>query len=163
MKNLSIIVAVSRNNAIGKKGKLLCHLTADMKRFKELTTGHTVIMGRRTFESLPKGALPNRRNIVVTRNPNFSAANIETAYSIEDAFRMVENDGEAFVIGGEQIYRETLPFASRLYLTRIEATFLGADAFFPEINLKEWTETAREHHESDDKNDHAFTFIDYRR
>ena len=163
MKNLSIIVAVSRNNAIGKKGKLLCHLSADMKRFKELTTGHTVIMGRRTFESLPKGALPNRRNIVVTRNPNFSAANIETAYSIEDAFRMVENDGEAFVIGGEQIYRETLPFASRLYLTRIEATLLGADAFFPEINLKEWTETAREHHESDDKYDHAFTFIDYRR
>ena len=127
MKNLSIIAAVARNNAIGKGGDLLCHLSADLQRFKALTTQHTIIMGRRTFESLPKGALPNRRNIVVTRNPAFSAPGVETFLSLEDALWAAKDDGEVFVIGGEQIYRETIAMASRLYLTHIDASFSGAD------------------------------------
>lgn len=163
MKNLSVIAAAARNNAIGKNGQLLCHMPADMKHFKELTTGHTVIMGRVTFESLPKGALPNRRNIVVTRNPAFRAENTEVALSIEDALWMARNDDEAFVIGGEQIYRETLPLSTRLYLTLIDAAFPGADAFFPEINLNMWTEVSREHHSADEKNPHPYTFVNYRR
>ena len=111
MRNLSIIAAIDRNNAIGRNGQLLCHLPADLKHFKELTSGHTIIMGRVTFDSLPKGALPNRRNIVVTRNPNFKAEGVETALSVEDALWMSRDDSEVFVIGGGQIYRETLPLS----------------------------------------------------
>lgn len=160
---ISLIAAVARNRAIGKDNKLIYWLPDDMKRFKALTTGHTIIMGRRTFESLPKGALPNRRNIVITRNPQFSAPGVEVALSVEDAFRMAKSDGEVFVIGGEQIYRATLPFASRLYLTEIDATFFGADAFFPDVNWKEWRETLREHHQSDDRNPHPYSFVNYER
>ena len=163
MKNLSIIAAVAKGGAIGKNGSLLCHMTADLQRFKTLTTGHTIIMGRRTFDSLPKGALPNRRNIVVTRNPQFSAPGVEVALSIEDALRMAEADGEIFVIGGEQIYRATLPLASRLYLTEIHASFFGADAFFPDVNWKEWRETLRERHPSNDRNPYSYAFVNYDR
>ena len=163
MKNLSIIAAVAKGGAIGKNGGLLCHMSADLQRFKALTTGHTIVMGRRTFDSLPKGALPNRRNIVITRNPQFSAPGVEVALSVEDAFRMAESDGEVFVIGGEQIYRATLPFASRLYLTEIDATFFGAHAFFPDVNWKEWRETLREYHQSDDRNPHPYSFVNYER
>ena len=163
MKNLSIIAAVARNNAIGKGGDLLCHLSADLQRFKALTTQHTIIMGRRTFESLPKGALPNRRNIVVTRNPAFSAPGVEAFLSLEDALWAAKDDGEVFVIGGEQIYRETIAMASRLYLTHIDASFSGADAFFPQVNFAEWKETFREHHKADDSNPHSFTVINYER
>ena len=111
-------------------------MSADLQRFKALTTGHTIVMGRRTFDSLPKGALPNRRNIVITRNPQFSAPGVEVALSVEDAFRMAESDGEVFVIGGEQIYRATLPFASRLYLTEIDATFFGGRRFLSRCQLE---------------------------
>lgn len=163
MKNLSIIAAVARGNAIGRNGGLLCHLPADLRRFKNLTTGHPVIMGRRTFESLPGGALPNRRNIVISRNPAFTAEGAEVTRSIEDALWLVKEEEEAFVIGGEQIYRALLPMASRLYITHVHASFPGADAFFPEVNWNEWTETFRENHRADDKNHHAYTFVDYRR
>ena len=160
---LSIIVAIARNGIIGSGNSLIWHISEDLRRFKQLTTGHTVLMGRSTFESLPKGALPNRRNIVITRNPQFSAPGVEVALSVEDAFHMAESDGEVFVIGGEQIYRATLPFASRLYLTEIDATFFGADAFFPDVNWKEWRETLREHHQSDDRNPHPYSFVNYER
>lgn len=163
MKNLSLIAAVAHGNAIGRNGQLLCHMPADMRRFKELTTGHTVIMGRLTFESLPKGALPNRRNIVITRNPGFSAENAETAHSVEDALRMAESDDAVYVIGGAQIYRAALPFASRLCLTHIDADFPDADAFFPEFDRNEWREVSKECHAADEKNPHPYAFADYLR
>lgn len=156
--NLSIIVAIAKNNAIGQKGGLLCHLPADLKHFKNVTSGHTVIMGRRTFESLPKGALPNRRNIVVTRNLSYTAERIETAFSLEDALDMVKGEPEAFIIGGAQIYQEALPLASRLYLTWIDAEFPDADTFFPEPDLYEWKETNRETFAPDEKNPYPYTF-----
>ena len=159
--HITLIAAVAENRAIGLDNQLFYHIREDLRRFKSLTTGHTVLMGRRTFESLPKGALPNRRNIVITRDPQFSAPGVEVALSGEDAFRMAESDGEGFVIGGEQIYRATLPFASRLYLTEIDATFFGADAFFPDVNWKAWRETLREHHQSDDRNPHPYSFVNY--
>ena len=147
---ISIIVAVAENNAIGRAGDLLCHLSSELKHFKAVTSGHTVIMGRKTFDSLPKGALPNRRNIVITRNSAFTAENVEVAHSLEEAINMA--GGDAFIIGGEQIYRQALPFADKLFLTKIHAEFPDADTFFPEINANEWAEESRETFPSDDKN-----------
>ena len=138
MKKLSVVVAVARDNAIGRNGDLLCHLPADLRHFKNLTSGHTVVMGRRTFDSLPKGALPNRRNIVITRNPAFSAPGTETAASIEALPGMIAPDETVFVIGGEQIYRQLLPLATELCLTRIEAAFPDACTFCPLLNENEW-------------------------
>jgi dihydrofolate reductase len=135
-----IIVAVGTDRAIGRKGDLAFHISADLKRFKALTTGHTVIMGRKTFESLPKGALPNRRNIVVSRNAATAFPGTETALSFEAALQMAREAGEteAFIIGGAQIYSQSLPMADRLELTQIDAAAPDADAFFPEINANEW-------------------------
>lgn len=163
MKKLSVVVAVARDNAIGRNGDLLCHLPADLRHFKNLTSGHTVVMGRRTFDSLPKGALPNRRNIVITRNPAFSAPGTETAASIEVLPGMIAPDETVFVIGGEQIYRQLLPLATELCLTRIEASFPDADTFFPVFDENEWEETWREAHEPDEKNAYPYTFLIYRR
>ncbi len=163
MKNISIIVAVAQDGAIGKDGDLLCHMSADLKRFKALTTGHSIVMGRRTYDSLPKGALPNRRNIVVTRNPQFSAPGVEVALSLDEAFRLTEGEDEVFVIGGEQIYRAAIGYASRLYLTEIGAQFEGADAFFPEVNLGEWHLANREAHEADERNPYPYAFANYER
>lgn len=156
---ISIIVALDSHRAIGKNGGLLCHLPADLKHFKETTTGHTVIMGRRTFDSLPKGALPNRRNIVVTRNPGFSAERVEVAHSFDEALSMVDGEAEAFVIGGAQIYGEAIAVASRLYLTEIEAEFSDADTFFPEIDMAQWKVVAESRHEADEKNQYAMRFV----
>lgn len=163
MKKLSVVVAVARDNAIGRNGDLLCHLPADLRHFKNLTSGHTVVMGRRTFDSLPKGALPNRRNIVITRNPAFSAPGTETAASIEALPGMIAPDETVFVLGGEQIYRQLLPLATELCLTRIEASFPDADTFFPVFDENEWEETWREAHEPDEKNAYPYTFLIYRR
>lgn len=156
---LSIIVAMARDNAIGRNGGLLCHLSADMKHFKTVTTGHTVIMGRRTYDSLPKGALPNRRNIVVTSNAAFSADRVEVAHSFEDALKMADADGEVFVIGGAQIYREALPSAGKIYLTEIGASFPDADTFFPAFDRSQWAETELGCQPADDRNPHACRFL----
>lgn len=132
------IVAAARDGAIGKNGDMIWHLPEDLRHFKKETLGHPVIMGRRTFESLPKGALPGRRNIVVTRNPEFSAPSVETAGSIENAIALCDSDEIPFIIGGEQIYRQSFPLLTRIYLTRIDADCEDADTFFPEIDLTEW-------------------------
>ncbi len=141
-----IIAAVADDRAIGRGGDLVFHISADLKRFKALTTGHTIIMGRKTFESLPKGALPNRRNIVITRNASLSFPGAETTTSIEDALTLARAAGEteAFIIGGAQIYAQTLPLADRLEITAIEATAPDADAHFPILNPDHWqlTETS---------------------
>ena len=153
---ISIIVAIARHGAIGKGGDLLCHMSADLRRFKATTTGHTVVMGRKTYDSLPKGALPNRRNIVVTRNASFSAERVETAHSLDEALRLA--DGDAFIIGGAEIYRLALPIADRLYLTEIDAEFADADTFFPEIDKNEWILVETETHVADESSSEIVEF-----
>lgn len=129
---IHIIVAVDSNRGIGRGGDMLFHLREDLKRFKALTMGHTLVMGRKTFDSLPKGALPGRRNIVITRNDAFSAPGAERAASLEDALRMA-GDAEVFVIGGGQIYAAALPLADEIELTQIHAAAEAPDTYFPEI------------------------------
>ena len=160
--NISIIVAVAQNNAIGFENKLLYWLPNDLKRFKSLTTGHTIIMGRRTFESLPKGALPNRRNIVLTHQEiDFPAA--ERYASLEAALGQCRNEKEVFIIGGASVYQEALPLANTLYITHIDATPDEADAFFPPIDPSVWKETNREAHLTDEKHPYPYQFVDYER
>lgn len=133
---ISIIVAVTRDNAIGKDGDQLYYIKGDLRRFKELTTGNTVIMGRKTFEALPKGALPNRLNIVITRDSDYKAEGVIVADSVESAMKNVK--GEVFIIGGAQIYRQTIDIADRLILTEINVERPDADTYFPQFNPEEW-------------------------
>ena len=159
---LSIIVAIAENRAIGFENKLIYWLPNDLKRFKALTTGNTIIMGRRTFESLPKGALPNRRNIVLSRRgkaEDFPGA--ELFPTLNAALAACE--GEVYIIGGASVYKEALPKADRLCLTYIYDTPEQADTFFPEINAEEWTETFREEHEADEKHAYRYAFVNLER
>lgn len=133
---IHIIVAIDSNNGIGRDGDMLFHISADLRRFKALTMGHTLIMGRRTFDSLPKGALPGRRNIVISRQSSWSAPNTERAASLDDAIAMAGND-DIFVMGGGQIYALAMPLADQLDITHIDADGGCADTFFPEIG-NEW-------------------------
>lgn len=142
-ENISIIVAVAQNFAIGKNNDLLFHLPNDLKRFKQITTGHPVIMGRNTFLSLPKGALPNRRNIVITDNSEEKFDRCEMVFSIEEAVEAVKNESEAFIIGGGMIYQAFFPVAGKLYLTLVHQDF-DADIYFPEIDYSQWEELERE-------------------
>ena len=142
-KNISIIVAIAENFAIGKNNDLLFHLPNDLKRFKEITTGHSLIMGRNTLLSLPKWPLPNRRHIVITDKPDDVFPGCVVVYSIEEAIDKVKNEDEAFVIGGGMIYRQFYPLAGKLYLTVVHQNF-EADVFFPEINYSDWNEISRE-------------------
>ncbi|MDR1809801.1 MAG: dihydrofolate reductase, partial [Prevotella sp.] len=126
---ISIIAAIDENNAIGRNNKLLCHLPNDLKYFKSVTQGHTVIMGRKTFETLPNGALPNRRNIVISRNLSFRPEGCEVFQSLETAIDACRDEDEAFVIGGGSIYKAALPMADKLYITLIHYTFAASDTF----------------------------------
>jgi len=137
MRHISIIVAVAENYAIGYKNELLFHLPDDLKRFKKLTKGHTVIMGKRTYESLPNRPLSNRRNLVITDVEGELIPGCETVYSIEDAIAKTEPETENFVIGGGSVYRQFLPYADKLYITWVHKSF-EADTFFPKIDLSEW-------------------------
>lgn len=156
----TIIVAVGRDGAIGRKGDLAFHLREDMRHFKSLTTGHTVVMGRKTFESLPKGALPDRRNIVITRNEAFEAARVERASSVEEALKMASGE-EVFIIGGGEIYRQTLPYCDCLELTAIDADTPDADTFFPETDLESWIKKSDSGILTDEKSGIQFRFICY--
>lgn len=160
--HISIIVAIAKNYAIGFENKLLYWLPNDLKRFKALTTGHTIIMGRRTFESLPKGALPNRRNIVLSRQ-DIEFPDAERYPSLESALAQCRDDEEVFIIGGASVYRDALPLADKLYITHIDDTPEAADAFFPEIDPSVWKETGREAHPTDEKHLYPYQFVDYRR
>jgi len=161
---ISIIVAIAENYAIGKKGDLLCHLPADLKHFKDITSGKTVMMGERTFFSLPKHPLPNRRNIVLTDVQGKTFEGAEAAYSIEDLRLKIEDlNEEAFVIGGGMVYRQMMPLADKLYITHIHHSWEDADTFFPEIKEEEWIKTSEEYHEADEKNPYDFTFCTYNR
>jgi len=147
--SFTIIVAIAKNNAIGKNNDLLWHISGDLKRFKQITTGNTLIMGRRTFFSLPNGALPNRRNIVITDCPEDCCPGAELVQSIEEAIRVCDTDKENFIIGGGMIYTQFLPIADKIYLTQVHKDY-EADVFFPEINYTDWdTIIEAEHPEHD--------------
>ena len=160
---ITLIAAVAKNGAIGNENKLIYWLPDDLKRFKALTTGHTIVMGRRTFESLPKGALPNRRNVVLSRNRQFTAPGIEVFASLQEALVSCASDEEVFVIGGASVYREAMPLADRLCLTLVDDTPVRADAFFPEILAAEWRIASDEPHDADDRHAYAFRFVDFLR
>ncbi|MFV0419575.1 MAG: dihydrofolate reductase [Dysgonomonas sp.] len=157
----SIIVAVDENNAIGKENNLLCHLPNDLKYFKSVTQGYPVIMGRKTFESLPKGALPNRRNIVITRNKDLHFERCEMVSSIEEAIELCRGESQMFFIGGGTIYNEAIKTADKLYLTLIHNKFEGVDTFFPSIDSNKWKEISREDHLPDEKHKYGYSFITF--
>ncbi|MDP2235797.1 MAG: dihydrofolate reductase [Bacteroidales bacterium] len=155
---LSIIVAIAQNNAIGKDNQLLWHISNDLKRFKRLTAGHSVIMGKRTLFSLPSGPLPKRRNIVLSdKLTDCFGGGCETAYSIEDALKKIENETEVFIIGGGQVYEQFLPIADKLYLTIVEKDF-DADTFFSEINFSEWELIEKEIIQDDSSVDFSYRY-----
>lgn len=159
---LSIIVAINKNLGIGFENKLLYWLPNDLKRFKALTTGHPIIMGRKTFESLPKGALPNRRNIVLTsQDIHFEGA--ETFHNLTDALKACKEEEEAFIIGGASLYKEAMKVADRLYITEIDDAEKTADVFFPAIPECEWQEKSRECHPIDEKHLYSYSFVNYER
>lgn len=161
---ISIIVAIAQNGAIGYKGDLIYHLSADLRRFKELTTGNTVIMGRKTFESLPKGALPNRRNIVITRQQGVSFPGTEVYSSLDEALSKCARDEKVYIMGGAQVYTQALPIADELEITLVNDTPALADTFFPEFGSDEsWHLINREDHSPDEKNPYPYTFLTYRR
>jgi dihydrofolate reductase len=136
-KQISIIVAIAQNNAIGKNNELLWHIPNDLKRFKKLTSGHNIIMGKKTYQSLPFRPLPNRTNIVITDIVGEVIEGCKMAYSIKDAVELMDKENENFIIGGGSVYKQFLPLADKLYLTVVHKDF-DADIFFPEINFDEW-------------------------
>ena len=160
---ISIIVAIAENYAIGKKGDLLCHMPADLKHFKDITSGKTVMMGERTFFSLPKHPLPNRRNIVLTDVAGKTFEGAEAVYSIDEMVKCIQGEEEAFVIGGGMVYRQMTPLADKLYITHIHHSWEDADTFFPEIKESEWKLLNAEHHFADEKNPYNYTFATYGR
>lgn len=156
---ISIIAAVAANRAIGNDNKLIYWLPDDLKRFKALTTGNTIIMGRRTFESLPKGALPNRRNIVLSRTQTcFPGCDVYA--SLDEALTHCSKDEDIYIIGGACVYEQALPIADRLCLTEVEDTPANADAFFPAYD-KGWKLATKEQHEIDERHHQRFAFADY--
>ena len=155
---VNIIAAVARNRAIGFQNKLIYWLPNDLKRFKALTTGHTIIMGRNTFLSLPKGALPNRRNVVLSRTQTVFPG-CDTYSSLEEALNNCTPNEDIYIIGGAAVYQQALVIADRLCLTEIDDIPEQADAFFPDYS--EWKEAWREEHKKDEKHEHDFAFVDY--
>ena len=160
-QRITIIAAAASNDALGKDNKLIWHLSKDLQHFKTLTNGHAVIMGRKTFESMPR-ALPNRTNIVITRQSDYQAENITVTSSLSEALTLAKDDPRPFIIGGGEIYKEAMNIADEIELTRVHADF-DADTFFPEINSHQWKEVWREEHAADEKHAHAFTFLRYQK
>ena len=152
----TIVVAISENHVIGKENKLLWYLPADLKHLKEITTGHTVIMGRKTYDSVGK-PLPRRRNIIITRKDT-AISGCEIVHSVEEAIDLCKGETEVFILGGAEIYRQSMHLTDRIYLTIIHQDFDG-DSFFPEINKAEWKEVYREDHQPDEKNNLPYSFI----
>ena len=164
--SFSIIVAIAKNRAIGRDNDLLWYISEDLKRFKRITTGHTIIMGRNTFKSLPKGPLPNRKNIVITDNPEdcslpemYPDKDCMMLDSIEKAMKACNPNEENFVIGGGSIYKQFLPYANRLYLTLIHEDVTDADVFFPDFDPETWTEIEREDH-LDEKPAYSYVILE---
>ena len=156
---VTLIAAASENNIIGKDNKLIWRLSDDLKHFKELTKGHFVIMGRKTFESMPK-ALPNRTNVIITRKTDYKVENAIVVNSLEKALKVAENDNQPFIIGGGEIYKLSMEIADRIELTRVHTSIEG-DTSFPEINLEKWQEVKNEKRLKDEKNEYDFSFLRY--
>lgn len=160
---LSIIVAVSENNVIGIDNQLPWHLPADLKYFKNLTTGHTILMGRKTFESIGR-PLPNRENIVITRDEQFQHEGIVVKHSIEEAIQYCrQKSDEVFIIGGDTIYQQTISWVNRIYFTRVHVLIENGTAFFPELNMEEWKMVQSDYYLKDEKNQYDYTFEVYDR
>ncbi len=160
-QELTIIAAVGENNAIGKNNQLIWHLSDDLQHFKKLTSGHCIIMGRKTFESFPK-PLPNRTHIVITKQDNFKAPDgVVIVNSLEDALDASKHDKQPFIIGGGEIYKQALPFADKIELTRVHASFEDADTFFPVIDTTQWQEVTNIKHARDENHEYPFSFITY--
>ena len=160
-RELTIIAAVSTNNVIGNDNKLIWKLSNDLKRFKNLTTNHSVIMGRKTFESLPN-PLPDRDNIVITRDTNYSKPNIQVCSSIEDAINLTKTDTQPFIIGGGEIYSQTINIVDKIELTRVHGEFDG-DAYFPEIPLDIFELINEENYNSDLENEFDYSYLTYKK
>lgn len=160
---LSIIVAIAKNNVIGKENKLIWHIPEDLKRFKALTTGKTIIMGRKTFESLGR-ILPNRKHVILTNNKQFKIDDdrVEIVHSVDELGKYIDSKEECFVIGGGAIYNLLLPKCNKLYITKIEQEFEG-DTYFPEIDEKEWKLIKSEKGLKNEKNPYDYTYLDYER
>lgn len=156
---VSIIVAIAENNVIGANNQLIWHIPEDLKRFKALTTGHHVIMGRKTFESIGR-PLPKRTNIVVSRSKNYVAEGCIVATSLEEALKVSASDSEVFIIGGGELYRQALPMAHKLYITLVHKKFEG-DTLFPEIDYYQWREVSREKGKTTESDGLEYTFVDY--
>lgn len=161
MATITLIAAAAENNALGKENDLVWHLPDDFKRFKKLTTGHYIIMGRKTFESFP-GLLPNRTHVIITRQEDYQADGAIIVHSLEDALREAKDDPQPFVIGGGEIYKQAMDIADKIELTRVHGTF-DADTFFPELDKNQWKLTGSEHHEKDERHAYAFTYFTYER
>ena len=162
MKTVKAIVAVDENWAIGRQGDLLCHLPADMRHFKQMTMGYSIVMGRKTFESFPLRPLPGRQNIVVTRNCDWHYQGVTVVHSVDEAIAAAVTD-DVFIIGGAQVYEQALPLMDVLEITVIHARWASADAFFPVLDMNEWEEVSREHHKSDHRNAYEFDFVTLKR
>ncbi len=156
---LTMIAAAGENNALGKDGDLVWHLPDDFKRFKQLTTGHYIIMGRKTFESFPK-PLPNRTHVVITRNKNYDKEGCIVVHTLEDALEIAKDDEQPFIIGGGEIYSLALPFAKKIELTRVHGSF-DADAFFPKLDTTQWKLVDEVFHDKDERHNYAFTYLTY--
>tara|TARA_R110002012_G_scaffold70712_1_gene181917 strand:+ start:42479 stop:42964 length:486 start_codon:yes stop_codon:yes gene_type:complete len=154
---ITMIAAAGENNELGKNNDLLWHLPDDFKRFKQLTTGHHIIMGRKTFESFPK-PLPNRTHIIITRNKDYKKEGAIVVQTLEDAFNIAKNDPKPYIIGGGEIYKIGLPFAEKIELTRLHETFKDADTFFPEFSNEKWELISEEEHPKDEKHKYSFTY-----
>lgn len=160
---ISLIVALDRRNAIGFNGDQLAYISDDLKHFKAITQHHTIVMGRKTSDALPKGILPNRRNIVLTHDKRWQREGAETACEVEEVLEMVRHDGEVFVIGGGVIYEAFMPHASHLYITHIDHTFPNVDTFFPDIDNRRWKEIPEKSSEmfTDEKSGLKYCFKEY--
>ena len=163
MTQLHLIVAHARNGVIGKDNKLPWYLPEDLKNFKRTTLGKPVIMGRKTFESLPNGPLPNRKNVVLTTIPEADFINCFACDSMGEALDLCKNEDEIFIIGGALVYRQAIRLADTMYITRVHAEFKDADAYFPNINWDLWEEVSREDFPADEKNAYPYSFITYKR
>lgn len=157
---IHLIAAVDAAGGIGRDNRLLCHFPADLKRFKALTMGHTIVMGRKTFESLP-GLLPGRRHVVLTRQQEYGqGTDIVVCHDVPETMRALKDEGDCFIIGGASLYELFISRADVLHITEIAAAF-PADTFFPDIDRHTWQEVEREHHDADEKNKYSFDFVTY--
>ena len=163
MSTITIIAAIANNNALGKDNDLIWHLPADLKRFKKVTSGHHILMGRNTYESIGK-PLPNRTTVIITRNLNYKATGCIVVDSIEKAIKVAKADEHIFIIGGAQIYKQTIAsnLVDQLDITQVHHSF-DADVYFPEINPKMWTEISREDFKADEKNKYDYSFVSYKK